>query len=86
MSILIRAYITPALNECIVRMRYTKQVFLDPATQERLKIERERLELDKRRTGLSGASESESEIVLMPNIDSSLLDNSLLDSDNSLLM
>ena len=54
---------------------------IDAAAAAKLDIERDKLELDKRRAGMSDDLEQESGIALMPAVDESLLDDALPDPD-----
>ena len=54
---------------------------IDAAAAAKLDIERDKLELDKRRAGMSDDLEQESGIALMPAVDDSLLDDALPDPD-----
>lgn len=54
---------------------------VDAPVQAKLDIEREKLELDKRRAGMGDDIESETGIAIMPWVDQSLLDNALPDPD-----
>ena len=56
---------------------------VDASSREKLDIEREKLELDKRRAGLSDDIEQESGIAIMPAVDESLLDKALPDPDQA---
>lgn len=52
---------------------------LDAGEKAKLDIEREKLELSKRQTGMSDDIEQESGIALMPGVDESLLDSAIPD-------
>lgn len=54
---------------------------IDPAIQSKIELARERLELDRRKSGMSDDVEAECGIAYMPGIDLSLLDASLPDPD-----
>ena len=52
---------------------------VDAATREKLDLEKERLELDRRKAGMSDDLEQESGIALLPAVDESLLADALPD-------
>lgn len=56
---------------------------VEAPTAAKLDIEREKLELDKRRAGMSDDIESESGIAIMPAVDQSILDTALPDPDQT---
>lgn len=53
---------------------------VDAATKEKLMIEREKLELEKSKSGLGESDDNETGIALMPEVDESLLDDALPDT------
>jgi citrate lyase beta subunit len=65
----------------IVNVARSIDGIIDAATLAKLEIERERLELEKRKAGLSDDGEIESGIALMPEVDESLLNLALPDPD-----
>ena len=54
---------------------------VEAPTQAKLDIDREKLELDRRKAGMSDDIESESGVALMPAVDQSLLDTAIDDPD-----
>lgn len=56
---------------------------IDPAIQAKLELERERLEIDRKKAGQSDDVENECGIAYMPVVDLSLLDDALPDPDDN---